>query len=89
MAAKDAEMPTHHALSEEVEALAKHLATIRKDIEGLAGAMAQAGSDQAERVQDAAIEALGAIETAVRRNPTQALGIALGIGFLVGIVLRR
>jgi ElaB/YqjD/DUF883 family membrane-anchored ribosome-binding protein len=89
MAAKDAEMPTHHALSEEVEALAKHLATIRKDIEGLAGAMAQAGSDQAERVQDAAIEALGAIETAVRRNPTQAIGIALGIGFLVGIVLRR
>jgi ElaB/YqjD/DUF883 family membrane-anchored ribosome-binding protein len=36
-----------------------------------------------------ASEAVTAIETAVRRNPAQALGIALGIGFLVGIVLRR
>jgi ElaB/YqjD/DUF883 family membrane-anchored ribosome-binding protein len=36
-----------------------------------------------------ASEAVTALETAVRRNPTQALGIALGIGFLVGIVLRR
>ena len=30
-AAKDAEMPTHHALREEVETIAKHLATLRKD----------------------------------------------------------
>ena len=89
MAAKDAEMSTHRALGEEVEAIAKHVASLRKDIEGLAGSIAQAGSHQAERVQDAANEAVSALETAVRRNPTQALGIALGIGFLVGVILRR
>ena len=89
MAAKDAEMPTHHALSEEITEIAKHLATLRKDIEGLTGSIARAGGHQAERVQDVASEAVTALETAVRRNPASALGIALGIGFLVGIVLRR
>jgi ElaB/YqjD/DUF883 family membrane-anchored ribosome-binding protein len=89
MAAKDAEMPTHHALSEEIQEIAKHLATLRKDIEGLTGSISRAGGHQAERAQDAANEAITAIETAVRQNPTSALGIALGIGFLVGVVIRR
>jgi ElaB/YqjD/DUF883 family membrane-anchored ribosome-binding protein len=89
MAAKDAEMPAHHALSEEIQEIAKHLGVLRKDIEGLTGSISRAGGHQAERMQDAASEALGAIEAAVRRNPAQSLGIALGIGFLVGVVLRR
>ena len=89
MAAKDAEMPDHHALSEEIVEIAKHLQTLRKDIEGLTGSITRAGGHQAERVQDVASEAVTALETAVRRNPASALGIALGIGFLVGIVLRR
>jgi len=85
MAAKDAEMPAHHALSEEIQEIAKHLGTLRKDIEGLTGSIQNAGGHQAERLQDAAGEALAAIEASVRRNPAQ----ALGIGFLVGVVLRR
>jgi ElaB/YqjD/DUF883 family membrane-anchored ribosome-binding protein len=89
MAAKDADMPNHTALSEEVDKIAKHLRTLRKDIEGLTGAVAEAGGHQAARAKDAANEALTAIEDAVKRNPTKTLGIALGIGFLVGIVLRR
>jgi ElaB/YqjD/DUF883 family membrane-anchored ribosome-binding protein len=40
-------------------------------------------------VQDTAGEALKAVEDVVRQNPISALGIALGLGFLVGIVLRR
>ena len=89
MAAKDAEMPAHHALSEEIQEIAKHLQTLRKDIEGLTGLIKSVGGHQAERMQDAAGEALTAIEASVRRNPAQALGIAAGIGFLVGVVLRR
>jgi ElaB/YqjD/DUF883 family membrane-anchored ribosome-binding protein len=30
-----------------------------------------------------------AFEDSVRRNPVSALGIAFGVGFLLGIVLRR
>jgi ElaB/YqjD/DUF883 family membrane-anchored ribosome-binding protein len=89
MVAKDAEMPAHHALSEEIQEIAKHLGTLRKDIEGLTGSIKSASGHQTERVKDATGEALAAIETSVRRNPAQAIGIALGIGFLVGVVLRR
>ena len=89
MAAKDAEMPTHHALGEEVKEIAKHLQSLRKELEGLSGSIGRAGGHQAERAQDAMKEAVAAIETAVKRNPVQALGVALGIGFLVGIILRR
>jgi ElaB/YqjD/DUF883 family membrane-anchored ribosome-binding protein len=89
MAAKDAEMPTHHALGEEVKEIAKHLQSLRRELDGLSGSIARAGGHQAERAQDAMKEAVAAIETAVQRNPVQALGVALGIGFLVGIILRR
>ena len=89
MAAKDAEMPTHHALREEVETIASHLATLRKDIEELAGSVARAGSHQAERLQDAADEKINTFETEIRRNPTKAVGIAFGLGLLVGLILRH
>ena len=62
-------------------------AITRRAFGALAGSLLFVGSKA--RAQDAASEALSALETAVRRNPTQALGIALGIGFLVGVVLRR
>jgi ElaB/YqjD/DUF883 family membrane-anchored ribosome-binding protein len=32
---------------------------------------------------------MNSLETAVRRNPVAAVGIALGIGVLIGIVLQR
>jgi ElaB/YqjD/DUF883 family membrane-anchored ribosome-binding protein len=89
MAAKDAEMPSQQALSEDIQAIAKHLATLRKDIEALTGQIKRTGDHQLERVQDTAGEALQAVEDAVRQNPVASLGIALGLGFLVGIVLRR
>jgi hypothetical protein len=37
MASNDAEMPSHQALSEEIQEIAKHLATLRRDVEGLTG----------------------------------------------------
>jgi hypothetical protein len=61
MAAKDAEMPTHHALGEEVAEIAKHLQSLRKELEGLTGSIAQAGGHQAERAEDAMKEAAAAI----------------------------
>jgi ElaB/YqjD/DUF883 family membrane-anchored ribosome-binding protein len=89
MAAKDAEMPTHHALREEVETIASHLATLRKDIEELAGSVVRAGGHQAERIQDAASETMNTLEADVRRNPSKAVGIAFGLGVLVGLILRH
>lgn len=89
MAAKDAEMPSYQALSEDIQEITKHLATLRQDIEALTGSVARTGSHQFERVRDKASEAVTAVETAVRRDPLTSLGIALGLGLLLGIVLRR
>jgi ElaB/YqjD/DUF883 family membrane-anchored ribosome-binding protein len=89
MAGKDTEMPSQQALSEDIQEIAKHLAALRKDLEALTGQIRRTGDHQLERVQDTAGEALKAVEDAVRQNPFSSLGIALGVGFLVGIVLRR
>jgi ElaB/YqjD/DUF883 family membrane-anchored ribosome-binding protein len=89
MAAKDAEMPNHYALRDEVEAIAKHVATLRKDIEELGASVARAGGHQAERIQNAASEKMQALETDVRRNPLAAMGIAFGIGLVFGVILLR
>ena len=82
MAPQDAEMPSRQALSEDIE-------QIRRDIEALTHSLKAAGGHQAERVQDTANETLIALETAVRREPVKTLGMALGAGFLIGILLRR
>jgi ElaB/YqjD/DUF883 family membrane-anchored ribosome-binding protein len=42
-----------------------------------------------EDVQDKAMEKVGDLETAIRRNPSQSALIAAGIGFVVGLVLAR
>src|SRR6266511_1272188 len=58
MAVKDAEMPSQQVLSEDIQAIAKHLATLRKDIEALTGQIKRTGDHQLERAQDTAGEAL-------------------------------
>lgn len=82
MAAQDAEMSNRQALSEDIE-------QIRRDIEHLTSSIKSAGIHQAELAQDKANDAVIALETAVRRDPVKTLGMALGAGFLVGVLLRR
>ena len=52
MAQNDAEMPSHQALSEEIQEIAKHLATLRRDVECLTGQLKRSGEHQIERAQD-------------------------------------
>ncbi len=72
MGAKDAEMPDHVALREEVQKIAKHLATLRQDVEALTGSIRSAGDHQLHRAQDKASEALGK-----RRGSRQARSLDL------------
>ncbi len=89
MGSRDADMPDHVVLKEEVQRIAKHLATLRQDVDALAGSLKSAGGHQLHRAQDKAGEALGTVEEAVRHDPLASLGIAAGIGFLLGIVIAR
>lgn len=82
MAPQDAEMPSQQALNEDIQ-------QIRRDVENLTSSLKRAGTHQAERVQDKANDALVSLEDAVRREPIKTLGLAVGVGFLLGILLRR
>ena len=89
MAQNDAEMPDHQALAEDVQRITKHLSNLRQEFDALAASVGRTGIHQAENLKAQADEAQGAVEEAVRRNPFAALGIAVGVGFLLGILLRR
>lgn len=88
MAANDAEMPDRQALRDDLNEIAKHVTSLREEIEGLTGSLARAGGHQIHRIQSTANHAVGALEDAVRRDPLSAIGIALGVGLLLGILRR-
>jgi ElaB/YqjD/DUF883 family membrane-anchored ribosome-binding protein len=65
------------------------LDVIRADLERLSSTVSRIANRQIERAQDKAVEAAQQAEEAVRRNPTSALAIAFGVGFLFGAFTRR
>jgi ElaB/YqjD/DUF883 family membrane-anchored ribosome-binding protein len=70
-----------------------HVAALRADIAGLAESVKRLAAEQlgatSEEVQDKAMEKLGDVEAAIRRNPSQAVLIAAGVGFVAGLTLSR
>jgi len=74
------------AVGDDIDALRSDIASLANSVSKLAGEkLGVAASD----VQAVAGERLGDIESAIRRNPTQAAMIAVGVGFLAGLVLTR
>ena len=76
-------------LSQSHEEWADQLETIRADLERLTSTVSRVANTQLERAQDTAVEAARQAEDAVRRNPTSAIAIAFGVGFLFGAFTRR
>jgi ElaB/YqjD/DUF883 family membrane-anchored ribosome-binding protein len=89
MPPKDADMPSHQPLGDDIQKITQHLANLRGEVEKLTSQIGKTGHHQVQRAQDAAGEALASVEDAVRRDPLTALGIAAGVGLLLGIILRR
>ena len=85
----DQSTPTKSAAND----VSENIAALRADIAGLAESVKRLAAEQigttAEDVQDKAMEKLGDVEAAIRRNPSQAALIAAGIGFVVGLILSR
>ena len=71
---------------DDIDALRSDIASLANSVSKLAGEKLGSAVGDAQAV---AGEKLGDIETAIRRNPTQAAMIAVGVGFLVGLVLTR
>ncbi|WP_158305844.1 DUF883 family protein [Parvularcula bermudensis] len=84
----------------DISALQDDLAALRSDLKALFGdakdyAAEQArrggdrGKETAEKAKESASEARSAFEDQIREKPLTAVGVALGVGFLVGLIQRR
>jgi len=70
-------------------ALIQQLADIREDLQGLTSMVGRVAGTQLGRAKDAAAETASQAEEAVRQNPISALAIAMALGFLFGMFMRR
>ena len=59
---------------------------LRENVEDLGNSVGDMATRQYERAQDTVSDALRETSGAIRRNPLAAIGIGLGLGFLVGLV---
>jgi ElaB/YqjD/DUF883 family membrane-anchored ribosome-binding protein len=61
--------------------------SIGEEVSDFAGAAGRMANKQYGRAQDMAVDAFDETHAAIQRNPLIAIAIALGIGFLFGVVL--
>ena len=87
-------------LRSEIAAIRKDLQTLRHDVGGASSALldsarsgasdvAQSAADAARAVRDRSVEATRSVENKISEQPLASVGIALGVGVLVGALLRR
>lgn len=69
--------------------LSSQIDAIRADLQSLTSTVARLASKQIDRAQDTAVEAVQQADQAIRRNPLNAIAIALALGFLFGAFTRR
>jgi ElaB/YqjD/DUF883 family membrane-anchored ribosome-binding protein len=69
--------------------LVQQLAGIRADLQSLTSTVGRLANQQLGRVKDQAMETANQVEDVIRQNPLSAVGIGLGVGFLLGVFTRR
>ena len=75
--------------SQDTQELAEQIETIRAEVQNLTSTVGRIANKQLGRAQDKAVEAASQAEEAIRQNPLQAVAIAVGLGFLFGVLTRR
>jgi ElaB/YqjD/DUF883 family membrane-anchored ribosome-binding protein len=73
----------------DIYALIQQLADIREDLQGLTSMVGRVAGTQLGRAKDTAAETASQAEEAIRQNPISALAIAMVLGFLFGMFMRR
>jgi ElaB/YqjD/DUF883 family membrane-anchored ribosome-binding protein len=73
----------------DIEDLASQIEAIRADVQNLTSTVSRVASQQMSRAQEMAVDRARDAEDAIRRNPFSAMAIAIGLGFLLGVVTRR
>jgi ElaB/YqjD/DUF883 family membrane-anchored ribosome-binding protein len=77
------------AANRDADALANQIEAIRADLQNLTGTVTRIAKGQVNRAQDKAMETANEAEEAIRRNPLQAVALAVGVGLLFGVLTRR
>lgn len=71
------------------EDLSADINALRSDFQKLSETFSKLTGEQVGRAQDKASKTAGEAEDTIRRNPMAAIAIAVGLGFLVGVMTRR
>lgn len=61
---------------------------LREELARLAGQVQEYVGDRAADLRDSAVETTGDVEEFIRENPLPAVGLALGVGLILGIMVR-
>ena len=73
----------------DADEIANQIDAIRSDLQNLTSTVGRIANKQLNRAQDKAMATASEAEEAIRRNPLQAVAIAVGLGFLFGVLTRR
>ena len=74
---------------QDADEIADQIDAIREDLQNLTSTVGRIANKQLNRAQDKAMATASDAEEAIRRNPLQAVAIAVGVGFLFGVITRR
>ena len=83
-----ANSPAGRRAAETAKSAAESARSMGEQIAEAAGDVSDMASKQYSRAQDMAVEAFDDAHAAMKRNPLMAVAIALGLGFLVGVLTR-
>jgi ElaB/YqjD/DUF883 family membrane-anchored ribosome-binding protein len=92
MSSTDSDRPgagSSRAGSRDADELANQIEAIRADIQSLTSTVSRIANRQLNRAHDMATATASEAEEAIRRNPLQAVAIAVGLGFIFGVMTRR
>lgn len=69
-------------------AVSAQLDNLRAELQNLSGTVSRMAGRQINRAQDMAVETAEHTEEAIRRNPLTSVAVAVGLGFLFGLLTR-
>lgn len=76
----------YHAMETD---LAEQIETLRSGIQSLASTVERIAEEQLPHARSKAREAFNEAEDVLKRNPLAVVAIVLGLGFLIGVFMRR
>ena len=82
-------MPTINEVYRQANAAAEAAKSARESVGEFASDMSREAGKQFGRAQDVAVDAYDEVHAAIRRDPLTAVVIAIGLGFLFGVIASR